>query len=170
MRARPVSPFERLKQPCPDANRSRIRGPKVDEENVMSNQPTELAKTWNANEAEESIYQRWEDTGCFAAGAGAKDGAETYTVMIPPPNVTGVLHMGHALNNTLQDTLVRWRRMQGYDTLWQPGCDHAGIATQAVVAKALAADGKSPEDMARGNSSSTSGRGKRRTVARSSAS
>ena len=62
--------------------------------------------------------------------------------MIPPPNVTGTLHMGHALTMTLQDTLIRWKRMQGYDTLWQPGTDHAGIATQMVVERQLAAEGK----------------------------
>ena len=115
----------------------------------MNKQPTELAKTWNANEAEDKVYQPVGRRWLLCRWSRCKRGADTYAVMIPPPNVTGVLHMGHALNNTLQDTLVRWRRMQGYDTLWQPGCDHAGIATQAVVAKALAADGKSPEDMER---------------------
>ena len=72
--------------------------------------------------------------------------------MIPPPNVTGALHMGHAFNNTLQDILIRWHRMQGYDTLWQPGTDHAGIATQMVVERELAANGEPhpPRDGARG--------------------
>ncbi|TVR44073.1 MAG: valine--tRNA ligase [Planctomycetota bacterium] len=115
----------------------------------MTAQSPELATTWNAAEVEDRVYDRWESAGCFRAGAGAQSGAKSYTVMIPPPNVTGVLHMGHALNNTLQDTLVRWRRMQGYDTLWQPGCDHAGIATQAVVAKALSAQGIVPEELDR---------------------
>ena len=87
------------------------------------------------------IYARWEQNDCFKAGANAKPGAETFCIVIPPPNVTGSLHMGHALNNTLQDILVRWKRMQGYDTLWQPGTDHAGIATQMVVERKLAADG-----------------------------
>ncbi|TVR11918.1 MAG: valine--tRNA ligase [Planctomycetota bacterium] len=116
---------------------------------AMSDQRPELRTTWNAAEIEDRVYQRWEDAGCFRAGAGAQEGADTYTIAIPPPNVTGVLHMGHALNNTLQDTLVRWQRMQGRDVLWQPGCDHAGIATQAVVAKDLSAQGISPETLDR---------------------
>ncbi|MEL7093240.1 MAG: class I tRNA ligase family protein, partial [Pseudomonadota bacterium] len=87
---------------------------------------------FNAKEVEARIYAEWEADGCFAAGANASRD-DTYCVMIPPPNVTGVLHMGHAFNNTLQDILVRWHRMRGFDTLWQPGTDHAGIATQMVV-------------------------------------
>ena len=74
----------------------------------------------------------------FAAGANARPGADSFTVVIPPPNVTGSLHIGHALNNTLQDILVRWHRMRGFDTLWQPGQDHAGIATQMVVERRMA--------------------------------
>ena len=97
-----------------------------------------LDKTFDANSAETRIYEAWEKIGAFRAGANAKDGASTYAIMIPPPNVTGVLHMGHAFNNTLQDILIRWKRMQGYDTLWQPGTDHAGIATQMVVERKLA--------------------------------
>ncbi|MEM6759388.1 MAG: valine--tRNA ligase [Pseudomonadota bacterium] len=92
---------------------------------------------FNAKEVEARIYADWEAAGCFAAGANASRD-ETYCVMIPPPNVTGVLHMGHAFNNTLQDILVRWHRMRGFDTLWQPGTDHAGIATQMVVERRLA--------------------------------
>ncbi|MFK7945097.1 MAG: class I tRNA ligase family protein, partial [Paracoccaceae bacterium] len=99
-----------------------------------------MDKTFNAAEAEPRIYAKWDDDGCFAAGAGAR-GSETFCIAIPPPNVTGSLHMGHALNNTLQDILIRWKRMQGYDTLWQPGTDHAGIATQMVVERELAAEG-----------------------------
>ncbi|AUQ62120.1 valine--tRNA ligase [Phaeobacter inhibens] len=96
-----------------------------------------MDKTFNAAEAEARLSKAWDDAGCFRAGANAKR-SETYSVMIPPPNVTGVLHMGHAFNNTLQDILIRWKRMQGYDTLWQPGTDHAGIATQMVVERELA--------------------------------
>ncbi|WP_415402329.1 class I tRNA ligase family protein [Tateyamaria sp. SN3-11] len=95
---------------------------------------------FNASEVEARIYTKWEEQGCFAAGANARTDAATYSVMIPPPNVTGVLHMGHAFNNTLQDVLVRWHRMRGFDTLWQPGTDHAGIATQMVVERQLAQD------------------------------
>ncbi|WP_299691213.1 valine--tRNA ligase [uncultured Tateyamaria sp.] len=92
---------------------------------------------FNAKEAEARIYADWEAAGCFEAGANASRD-DSYCVMIPPPNVTGVLHMGHAFNNTLQDILVRWHRMRGFDTLWQPGTDHAGIATQMVVERRLA--------------------------------
>ncbi|WP_417733846.1 valine--tRNA ligase [Roseovarius sp.] len=99
-----------------------------------------MEKTFNATEAENRLYQAWETAGAFKAGANAKPGAETFSIMIPPPNVTGSLHMGHAFNNTLQDILVRWHRMRGHDTLWQPGQDHAGIATQMVVERKLAAE------------------------------
>ena len=96
-----------------------------------------LEKTFDTGTAEARIYDAWEQAGCFKAGANATRD-ETFTIMIPPPNVTGVLHMGHAFNNTLQDILIRWKRMQGVDTLWQPGTDHAGIATQMVVERELA--------------------------------
>lgn len=97
-----------------------------------------MDKTFNAGEAEARLYAAWEKAGCFRAGANAKPEASTFCIMIPPPNVTGVLHVGHAFNNTLQDLLIRWKRMQGFDTLWQPGQDHAGIATQLMVEKRLA--------------------------------
>ncbi|NKX43189.1 valine--tRNA ligase [Roseicyclus persicicus] len=108
-----------------------------------------MDKSFNAAEAEPRIYADWEARGCFKAGANAKPGAEPYSIMIPPPNVTGVLHVGHAFNNTLQDVLTRWHRMRGFDTLWQPGTDHAGIATQMVVERELAKQGKSRRDMTR---------------------
>ena len=97
---------------------------------------------FNAAAAEDRLYKAWEAAGCFTAGANAKPGASSYCIMIPPPNVTGVLHMGHAFNNTLQDILVRWHRMRGFDTLWQAGTDHAGIATQMVVERQLAERGE----------------------------
>ncbi len=97
-----------------------------------------MEKTFDAAAAEPRISKRWEQAQAFRAGAHAKPGAESFTVMIPPPNVTGALHVGHAFNNTLQDILVRWHRMRGFDTLWQPGQDHAGIATQLQVEKMLA--------------------------------
>ncbi|MEM9784564.1 MAG: class I tRNA ligase family protein, partial [Pseudomonadota bacterium] len=105
-----------------------------------------MDKHFDAATAEARISAAWEAQGCFRAGANAKRGpdgspAETFTIVIPPPNVTGSLHMGHALNNTLQDILCRWHRMRGHDVLWQPGQDHAGIATQMVVERALAAEG-----------------------------
>ncbi len=99
-----------------------------------------MDKTFDAAAAEPEIYAKWEAEGRFAAGANASR-PETFSIVIPPPNVTGSLHMGHALNNTLQDLLTRWKRMQGYDTLWQPGQDHAGIATQMVVERKLAQEG-----------------------------
>ena len=98
-----------------------------------------MDKTFDAAAAEARIAAEWDRTNAFAAGANAKPGAPSFSVVIPPPNVTGSLHIGHALNNTLQDILVRWHRMRGFDTLWQPGQDHAGIATQMVVERQMAA-------------------------------
>ena len=99
-----------------------------------------MEKTFAPAEAEARISARWLARHAFAAGANARPGAEAFSIVIPPPNVTGSLHMGHAFNNTLQDILVRWHRMRGHDTLWQPGTDHAGIATQMVVERELAKD------------------------------
>ncbi|MGJ8532357.1 MAG: valine--tRNA ligase [Alphaproteobacteria bacterium] len=96
-----------------------------------------LEKTYQPNEVEPRIYSGWEAANAFAAGSGAKQGEDSFCIVIPPPNVTGSLHMGHALNNTLQDILVRWNRMLGQNVLWQPGMDHAGIATQMVVERQL---------------------------------
>ena len=99
-----------------------------------------------------AVEQRWQETweseGLYAAGAGAR-GDESYVICVPPPNVTGELHMGHALNGSLQDVLVRWHRMRGFDTLWQPGYDHAGISTQNVVEKQLVAEGTSRKEIGR---------------------
>jgi valyl-tRNA synthetase len=95
----------------------------------------QLPKQYDPQDAQARWYAFWVDRGYFHADP-SRD-APPYTIVIPPPNVTGALHLGHALNNTLQDILIRWRRMQGYDTLWMPGTDHAGIATQAVVEKRL---------------------------------
>jgi valyl-tRNA synthetase len=100
----------------------------------------------------EGVEARWQDAweveGLYAAGAGARHD-ETYVICVPPPNVTGALHMGHALNGSIQDVLVRWHRMRGFDTLWQPGYDHAGISTQNVVEKELAKEGLSRHDLGR---------------------
>ncbi|MCD4511418.1 valine--tRNA ligase [Brucella pseudogrignonensis] len=97
-----------------------------------------LEKTYDAAAVEPKIAERWEEAGAFKAGAGSKPGADPFAVVIPPPNVTGSLHMGHALNNTIQDIMVRFERMRGKNVLWQPGMDHAGIATQMVVERQLA--------------------------------
>ncbi|NKN36335.1 valine--tRNA ligase [Agrobacterium sp. a22-2] len=96
-----------------------------------------LEKTYDSAAVEPKIAKAWDEADAFRAGANAKPGADTFTIVIPPPNVTGSLHMGHALNNTLQDIMVRFERMRGKDVLWQPGMDHAGIATQMVVERKL---------------------------------
>ena len=96
-----------------------------------------LEKTYDAAAVEPEIAKRWDEAGAFKAGAGSKPGADPFAIVIPPPNVTGSLHMGHALNNTIQDILVRFERMRGKNVLWQPGMDHAGIATQMVVERQL---------------------------------
>ncbi len=107
----------------------------------------ELAKQYDPKDVEDRIYQSWLKGNYFHA---ACDPQKTpYTIVIPPPNITGQLHMGHALDNTLQDILIRWRRMQGYDTLWLPGTDHASIATEAKIVDALRAEGISKEDLGR---------------------
>ena len=92
-----------------------------------------LEKNYDSAAVEPRIAKAWEDADAFRAGEGAKPGAETFTIVIPPPNVTGILHMGHALNESIQDVLVRRKRMQGFNAVWVPGTDHAGIATQIVV-------------------------------------
>ncbi|PPR70628.1 MAG: Valine--tRNA ligase, partial [Alphaproteobacteria bacterium MarineAlpha3_Bin4] len=106
-----------------------------------------LDKVYQPDKVERKHYAAWEKGHAFACGHAAD--AEPYTIVIPPPNVTGSLHMGHALNNTLQDILIRYQRMKGRDTLWQPGTDHAGIATQMVVERQLAEQGKSRHDLGR---------------------
>ncbi len=103
-----------------------------------------LEKTFQPADIEPRIASEWEKADAFKSGRGAAVSASggknaAYSIVIPPPNVTGSLHMGHALNNTLQDVLVRFERMRGRDVLWQPGTDHAGIATQMVVERKLAA-------------------------------
>jgi len=100
-----------------------------------------MDKTFDPAAVEARIAARWNDAGAFRAGRPERKDAKPYTIVIPPPNVTGSLHMGHALNNTIQDILCRFERMRGRDVLWQPGTDHAGIATQMVVERKLAAEG-----------------------------
>jgi len=101
-----------------------------------------LEKTFSPQDVEERLYRQWEESGAFKPDPKrVAAGAETYSIVIPPPNVTGSLHMGHALNNTLQDILIRFERMRGKDVLWQPGLDHAGIATQMIVERQLDAEG-----------------------------
>ena len=107
----------------------------------------QLAKVYDPHEVEDRIYQFWLDGGYFHAEVNPDK--KPYTIVMPPPNITGQLHMGHALDNTLQDILIRWRRMQGYEALWVPGTDHASIATEAKIVEAMAKEGLTKEDLGR---------------------
>ncbi len=110
----------------------------------------EIAKSYNPKEAEETHYQTWEASGCFTPEINKDPDAETFSIVIPPPNVTGSLHMGHALQHTLMDVLTRWKRMLGYKTLFLVGVDHAGISTQLMVTRQLKKDEhKTPQDIGR---------------------
>src|SRR6202789_3045279 len=100
----------------------------------------ELPKQYYHAGPEQRWYRFWEERGYFHSEPDPK--RQPYTIVIPPPNVTGALHLGHALNNSLQDILIRWKRMQGFNALWMPGTDHAGIATQAVVERRLLTEEK----------------------------
>ncbi len=106
----------------------------------------ELPKTYDPSDFEDRIYNQWCEAGYFAP---SRPGAETFTIVIPPPNITGQLHMGHALDNTLQDILIRYKRMKGFDTLWLPGTDHASIATEAKIVEAMRAEGLTKQDVGR---------------------
>ena len=107
----------------------------------------ELAKQYDPKNVEDRIYDFWLKGKYFHAKT--EEGKKTYTIVIPPPNITGQLHMGHALDNTLQDILIRWKRMQGYDTLWVPGTDHASIATEAKIVEAMKKEGINKDDIGR---------------------
>ena len=108
---------------------------------------TEFSKVYNPKETEGKWYQFWEEKGYFHADS--RSGSSPFSIVIPPPNITGSLHMGHALNTTLQDILIRWKRMSGHNTLWLPGTDHAGIATQNVVERQIAAEGSHRKEYGR---------------------
>ncbi|MDH5360918.1 MAG: valine--tRNA ligase [Gammaproteobacteria bacterium] len=108
-----------------------------------------MDKTYNPHDIEQKWYQTWEQKGYFAPNTEQGDNKDAYCIMIPPPNVTGSLHMGHGFNNTVMDTLTRYHRMKGKNTLWQPGTDHAGIATQMVVERQLNAEEKTRHDLGR---------------------
>ena len=107
----------------------------------------ELAKQYDPKMVEDRIYKTWIDGKYFHAEIN--EGKPSYTIVIPPPNITGQLHMGHALDNTLQDILIRFKRMQGFDTLWLPGTDHASIATEAKIVEAMREDGITKDDIGR---------------------
>ena len=111
------------------------------------NSAADLPKSWDPGAMESAIYQTGWTPGYFTADPSSAK--PEYSIVLPPPNVTGSLHMGHALEHTMMDALTRRKRMQGYEVLWQPGMDHAGIATQSVVEKQLAVDGKTKEDFGR---------------------
>lgn len=106
-----------------------------------------MEKNYDPDPVEKKWYARWEEAGCFGADPQAK--GEPYCIVIPPPNVTGRLHIGHALNNSIQDILIRWKRMSGYNAVWIPGTDHAGIATQSVVERQLRTEGQTRREMGR---------------------
>ena len=107
-----------------------------------------LAKTYNPKDFEDRIYEMWETNGAFRAEVNPDK--KPFTIVMPPPNITGQLHMGHALDQTLQDVLTRWKRMQGYSALWLPGSDHASIATEVkVVEKIREEEGLEKEDLGR---------------------
>src|ERR1700678_196257 len=121
----------------------------VDSLGVTDREPDELPSQYARTEVEARLYEHWEKVGYFTPEAQENENAPSFSILLPPPNVTGSLHIGHALDHTLSDALVRRRRMQGYRTLWLPGMDHAGIATQNVVERELAKDGLSRHDLGR---------------------
>src|SRR4029450_8601765 len=108
-----------------------------------------LSPQYNPTAIESELYRWWDGLGLFRADAGGRQRARPYVIVMPPPNVTAVLHMGHGLNNTIQDVLIRFERMRGKDVLWLPGTDHAGIATQNVVERLLAKEGLTRFDIGR---------------------
>jgi len=114
---------------------------------TINNMNQEIPKVYNPAEVEQKWYKFWEENKLFSPEEDSEK--ESFTIVIPPPNVTGNLHMGHALDNSIQDVLIRYKKMQGFNALWVPGTDHAGIATQNVVAKALRKEGKTKEDLGR---------------------
>jgi len=109
----------------------------------------DIPKTYDPKQAEQQRYARWEEQGCFAPEINRDADARVYSIVIPPPNVTGSLHMGHALQHTMMDVLTRHKRMCGYRTLWLPGMDHAGISTQLVVTRELKKEGLTRHDLGR---------------------
>ena len=106
-----------------------------------------MKKNYEPKGIEKKIYENWESSGFFTAVPDEKK--EPFCIMIPPPNVTGTLHMGHGFQNTLMDALIRYKRMSGFDVLWQVGVDHAGIATQMVVERQLESEGQTKESIGR---------------------
>ena len=114
---------------------------------MCQNCSKELAKTYDPKGIEGRLYKKWEDNGYFHAEVDRSK--KPFTIVMPPPNITGQLHMGHALDNTMQDILIRYKRMQGYNALWQPGTDHASIATEVKVIENLKKQGIDKHDLGR---------------------
>jgi hypothetical protein len=137
------SETEKTTSPPPDMGPSKQQPDPQPEPQTL--EPAPLDKTYDPHTIELAWYQWWEEHGCFAPSGTGK----AFCIMIPPPNVTGTLHMGHAFQDTLMDILIRYHRMQGDNTLWQVGTDHAGIATQMVVERQLAREGRSRRDLGR---------------------
>ena len=106
-----------------------------------------INKVYDPKEVENNLYKRWEERGYFRPEVNPQ--GETYTIVMPPPNITGQLHIGHAFDGTIQDILIRWKRMQGYAALWLPGTDHASIATEVKVVEAMAKEGLTKADLGR---------------------
>jgi Valyl-tRNA synthetase len=129
---------------------------------------TDIADRYDPGRVESHWYRVWEERGLFHADAASPK--KPYCIVIPPPNVTGSLHWGHALNNTLQDILIRYKRMDGYNALWVPGTDHASIAVHVILERQLAAEGKTRQTSAARPSSRWRGSGRRNRAATSSAS
>jgi valyl-tRNA synthetase len=131
----------------PFADESRQRASLVSGEFKEDKMSKELAKTYDPSGIEDRLYQKWLDKKYFHAEV---DHSKTpFTIVIPPPNITGQLHMGHALDNTMQDILIRYKRMQGYNALWQPGTDHASIATEVKIIQKLKEEGIDKHDLGR---------------------
>ncbi len=126
---------------------------------MCQNCSKEFSKDLRSKNIEDRLYKKWEDNGYFHAEADRSK--KPFTIVMPPPNITGQLHMGHALDNTMQDILTRYKRMQGYNALWQPGTDHASIATEVKVIQSLKEQGINKADLTREGSWISAGSGER---------
>ena len=115
----------------------------------MTEQMTNMPKTYDPTAVETRLYEKWESEGLFKPADHKPEGAKPFCIVMPPPNITGQLHMGHAMDNTMPDILVRYHRMLGDDTLWLPGTDHASIATEVKIIQALAKEGLTKQDLGR---------------------
>src|SRR3981081_3899426 len=120
---------------------------------TSENTPDDFPAQYDPAATEAAIYERWQQAGCFTADAARSrrigGDRDPYTILLPPPNVTAILHVGHGLNATVQDVLIRWARMKDHETLWVPGTDHAGIATQNIIERQLADEGLTKQDLGR---------------------